>query len=66
MTGEHGGCCCNHDDLHDNNDHHDKVVHAPQATMATEAPGCCGGGKVEEPSRPDDHAGHFTAVRSSS
>ena len=72
MTGERGGCCCNHDDLHDNHDnhdhhdHHDKGVQAPQATMATVAPGCCGGAKVEESSRSDDHAGHFTAVPSSS
>lgn len=67
MAGEHGGCCCNHDDQHDNHDHHDKGVQAPRATTVTEAAGCGGGvAKDEEMSRSNDHAGHSIAVRSTS
>ncbi len=65
MTGEHGGCCCNHDDQHDNHDHHDKVVQASPIPVIAEAAGCCGGvAEDEEMSRSNDHAGHSIAVGS--
>lgn len=68
MAGEHGGCCCNHDDQHDNHDHHDKGVQAPPIRTIAEAAGCCGGAANDnETSRSNhDHAGHSAAARSSS
>ena len=66
MTGEHGGCCCNHDDPHDNHDQQDKVVQSPQILLVSEGAGCCGEAKDEETSRSNDHAERFTAVRSTS
>ena len=66
MSGEHGGCCCNHADPHDNHDQLDKVVRSPQTLTVTEGAGCCGGARDEEASRSNDHAGHSTPVRSRS
>ncbi len=65
MTGEHGGCCCNHEP-HDDVDQHDESVHTPKIVTATASSGCCGGAKEEKASGSKDHAGHPTAVRSQS
>ena len=67
MAGEHGGCCCNHDDQHDNHDQHDKVGQEPQILTVTEAASCCNGqSEYDETARSNDHAGHLAAGRSSS
>ena len=65
MAGEHGGCCCNHDDPHDIHEHQEKIVQSPIRTV-TEGAGCCGGAKVEETLQSNDHAGHSAEVRSPS
>ncbi len=64
MAGEHGGCCCNHDDQHDNHDHHDVAVHAPQIQLATEASGCCGGTTGQKPADADADAGLAATAKS--
>ena len=66
MTGAHGGCCCNHDDPHDNKVRQDESVHTPQILMVADDAGCCGDAKDEESSRTTDHAGHSTATASPS
>ena len=66
MTGEHGGCCCNHDDPHDTHDEQHEIVQSPPILTDTKGEDCCGGVKNEETSRPNDHAGHSTDVRSPS
>ncbi len=65
MTGEHGGCCCNHDDLGQDHDQKDKAVQSSQTVTVTEAASCCSGACNHEGAfRSNDHAS--TAVRSSS
>ncbi len=66
MTGEHGGCCCNHDDPDDNHDQPDEIVQSPQILTLTEGAACCCGAKHKETSLPKDHAAHSTEVRSPS
>lgn len=66
MTSEHGGCCCNHNDPHDNHDQQDTVVHTPHIVTVPASAGCCGGAKEAEMSRSNDHAGHSTATASPS
>lgn len=66
MTGAHGGCCCNHDDSHDNDARQDECVHTPQTSTVTEGAGCCDCAKDEETGWTADHAGHSTAARSTS
>ena len=53
MTGEHGGCCCNHDDQHDTHEAHDVAVQAPQVQPNSDSKGCCGGAGAEQPTRID-------------
>jgi len=64
MTGEHGGCCCNHEP-DDDVDQHDEIVRSPEIQTVTASAQCCGA-KEEKASRSKDHAGHPTAVRSQS
>lgn len=42
MTGEHGSCCCNHDDTQATHDHAEREE-APQPPSANASSGCCGG-----------------------
>lgn len=65
MTAVHGGRCCNHEP-HDNVDQHDEIFQTAQILTIAASAGCCGGAKAEETSRPHDHAGHCTEVRSPS
>ncbi len=53
MTGEHGGCRCNHDDQHDTHEAHDVAVQAPQVQPNSDSKGCCGGVGAEQPTRTD-------------
>lgn len=67
MANEHAGCCCKHDDQHDNHDHHDKDADTIDVPTVIEAAGCCAGTtKDEKKSRSNDHAGHVAAGRRSS
>lgn len=69
MTGEHGGCCCNHNYQHDDNDHHDHhdhAVHAGPVAPVAEPASCCGGAHDQDTSRSNyAHAEPRTPVRSS-
>lgn len=64
MSGEHGGCCCNHDDQHDNHAYVEGVQVSEHMADA-EGAGCCNATKGERAPRSNDHAEH-SAVRSPS
>ena len=54
MAGEHGSCCCNHDNPQTT---HDESEHSAQPTSATTASGCCGGASAHmDISRSNPHA----------
>ena len=69
MTGEHGGCCCNHDDQHrdHNQDQHDIGVQDAAVITSGDTRSCCDGAAndVQAP-QSTDHAGNRIAMPSSS
>ena len=53
MTGEQGGCCCNHDVQHNTHEADDVAVQAPPPQPDTESKGCCTGADAERPTGTD-------------
>ena len=53
MRGEHGGCCCNHDDQHEAYDAHNVAVPVRSVQPDTVSKGCCAGAAAEQPTRAD-------------
>ena len=56
MAGEHGSCCCNHDDPQATRDDRDEHDQATQPTSTITASGCCGDASDHEMSLSKPHA----------
>ena len=61
MAGEHGSCCCKHEDPQTT---HDEREHATQPTSASTASDCCGSASDHmDISRSNPHAEHTPGER---